>query len=260
VLMEGAVGPAVEALQRALRDAGFSPGEIDGEFGPNTRNAIAVFQLSRGLPATGVADERTLSLLNIAAPTPIPAIIGRQDVQRREREQFLERLVAQLVNTSRREEASSRDNSATDVLSKLLRQALVAAPNGQAAGENAGADAVLRRVLQAALQGTGVKPAADGAIPSSDEIAKVLPLSPIDKALGGEALVGLKTPTAIGAYAALSIFQTLGIAGPVTATATQPPSTTSQVLLTLIGAFGALGGLSKVDRAVRALSVIATKR
>ena len=85
-------------------------------------------------------------------------------------------------------------------------------------------------------------------------------MSPIDKALGGEALVGLKTPLAVGAYAAMSIFQTLGVAGPATATATQQASTTSQVLLTLIGAFGALGGLSKVDRAVRALSVIAAKR
>ncbi|HEY8125747.1 MAG TPA: hypothetical protein VIF88_10035 [Methylocystis sp.] len=46
----------------------------------------------------------------------------------------------------------------------------------------------------------------------------------------------------------------------MTATATQQASTTSQVLLTLIGAFGALGGLSKVDRAVRALSIIAAKR
>lgn len=260
-LMEGAVGPAVEALQRALREAGFSPGEIDGEFGPNTRNAIAVFQLSRGLPATGVADERTSSLLNIATPMPIPTIVKSQDAPGREqREQFLERLVAQLVNASRKQDASPPGTSEPDILSSLLRQALVPRANGQATGGNAGADALLRHALQTAFQSAGAKPATNGASPTPEEIAKVLPMSPIDKALGGEALVGLKTPAAIGAYAALSIFQTLGIAGPVSATATQPPSTTSQVLLTLIGAFGALGGLSKVDRAVRALSVIAARR
>ncbi|MGD9542870.1 MAG: peptidoglycan-binding protein [Methylocystis sp.] len=259
-IAEGAVGPAVEALQRALRDAGLSPGEIDGEFGPNTRNAVALFQQSRELPATGVADERTLSLLNIPAHRQMPAVIGPEVQRREERERFLERLVRQLVNGLTTRDASSPDASATDTLSNLLRQALAPKPNGQAAEGTAGADAALRRLLQAALQGAGAKPAGNGALPTSDDIAKALPMSPIDKALGGEALVGLKTPAAIGAYAALSIFQTLGIAGPATATAAQPPSTTSQVLLTLIGAFGALGGVSKVDRAVRALSLIAAKR
>ncbi|HEY8125746.1 MAG TPA: TIGR02594 family protein [Methylocystis sp.] len=215
-LMEGAGGPEVESLQRALRDAGFSPGEIDGEYGPNTRNAIGAFQSSRRLPVTGVADERTLSLLNIPALTPNPIFIGRQDVQRREeREQFLERVIAQLINTSGRQEVSPPETSAGDLLSNLIRQAVAAKSNGQASGGSATADAILQQLLQTALpQVPGAKPVVNGVSPTPADIAKTLPMSPIDKVLGGEALVGMKTPLAVGAYTALSIFQSLGIAGP----------------------------------------------
>lgn len=256
-LAEGAVGPAVESLQKALRAAGFSPGEIDGAFGPNTRNAVSVFQMSQGMPASGVADERTLSRLNVSTARPIPILIGPDSPHRADLEQLAERLLGAL---EKREADRPDATSAADLLSTLVRQALAAKSNGQGSARNGGADIPLQQLLQTALQDASAKSAANGAAPTAEQIAKIIPMSPIDKALGGEALVGLKTPLAVGAYAAMSIFQTLGVAGPATATATQAPSTTSQVLLTLIGAFGALGGLSKVDRAVRALSVIAAKR
>ena len=40
VLRRGAHGPEVELLQKSLRDAGFSPGRIDGPFGPATEAAL----------------------------------------------------------------------------------------------------------------------------------------------------------------------------------------------------------------------------
>src|SRR5262249_9428510 len=56
-------------------------------------------------------------------------------------------------------------------------------------------------------------------------------LSPIDKALGGEAMVGLKTPLAIVAYAALWIMQTFDAVGPATG---DKATATGSVLTALI--------------------------
>ena len=72
--------------------------------------------------------------------------------------------------------------------------------------------------------------------------------------LGGEALVGVKTPLAIAGYALMWILQTLGTMG----TATGDKATTTGAILTaLVSAFGALGVTAKFDRAFGALSTIA---
>lgn len=59
---------AISALeaQRTLTDLGFSPGEIDGKYGPQTRSAIVNFQRSRGLPETGSIDAATVAALRSA--------------------------------------------------------------------------------------------------------------------------------------------------------------------------------------------------
>jgi lipoprotein-anchoring transpeptidase ErfK/SrfK len=53
------------ALQLALEKSGFSPGLIDGTCGPKTTRAVAEFQRSRRLAATGQADARTRALLGV---------------------------------------------------------------------------------------------------------------------------------------------------------------------------------------------------
>ena len=62
-----AVAPAkrleVLALQAALEEKGFSPGLLDGLEGPKTALALAAFQMSLDLPATGAPDGRTLEAL-----------------------------------------------------------------------------------------------------------------------------------------------------------------------------------------------------
>jgi Domain of unknown function (DUF1906) len=79
-------------------------------------------------------------------------------------------------------------------------------------------------------------------------------LSPIDKVLGGEALVGVKTPLAIAGYALMWILQTLGVMGTATG---DTATTTGTVLTVLVSAFGALGVTAKFDRAFQALATIA---
>jgi hypothetical protein len=79
-------------------------------------------------------------------------------------------------------------------------------------------------------------------------------LSPIDKALGGQAMVGLKTPLAILAYAGVWIMQAFGAVGPATGTGA---TKTAQVLTALIAAFGGLGVTAKLDRLVNAANATA---
>jgi hypothetical protein len=92
-------------------------------------------------------------------------------------------------------------------------------------------------------------PAASGGTPAQP------PLSPIDNALGGQALVGVKTPLAIVAYGIIWIMQSAGALGTVTG---DKASTTGQVLTGLAGTLGALGLTAKLDRGVQALGQLST--
>jgi hypothetical protein len=74
-LQRGSSSPAVEALQRALAQLGYSPGAVDGRFGPATDQAVRAFQSKSGLVADGVVGARTKAAIAAAlgggvAPTP----------------------------------------------------------------------------------------------------------------------------------------------------------------------------------------------
>lgn len=55
----------VKSIQRALRDAGFDPGPIDGDFGPNTTAAVAAYQTVKGLVIDGLVGPQTARALGI---------------------------------------------------------------------------------------------------------------------------------------------------------------------------------------------------
>ncbi|MBM3644487.1 MAG: peptidoglycan-binding protein [Alphaproteobacteria bacterium] len=77
----GDKGAAVKRLQRALLDAGFDPGLIDGAFGAGTRAAVLAFQHSKGLVADGVAGPRTQSALGLTKSAKLPDATPRGTVQ-----------------------------------------------------------------------------------------------------------------------------------------------------------------------------------
>lgn len=74
-------------LQKALKNAGFNPGKIDGKIGPNTVKAIKQFQTAEGLAADGVVGRRTWAKLSPhlagpaapAAPAAETAPVVNQD-------------------------------------------------------------------------------------------------------------------------------------------------------------------------------------
>jgi peptidoglycan hydrolase-like protein with peptidoglycan-binding domain len=61
-------GPYAEfnkRVQQKLLELGFDAGPVNGDFGIKTQAALAQFQLSRDLPASGSLDERTLAELGV---------------------------------------------------------------------------------------------------------------------------------------------------------------------------------------------------
>ena len=67
ILKLGSSGSDVKNLQQKLKDLGFDPKGVDGNFGPGTKAAVIAFQKSKGLHADGVAGPQTLSALQPGA-------------------------------------------------------------------------------------------------------------------------------------------------------------------------------------------------
>ncbi len=75
-LQEGSKGAAVAKLQRRLKQVGFNPGTIDGDFGPATRAAVIGFQKSAGLLADGIAGPHTQTALKLTKNPNLPSVIA----------------------------------------------------------------------------------------------------------------------------------------------------------------------------------------
>ena len=62
-LHTGSQGEKVWKLQERLQALGYYEGEVDGQFGPGTRDAVIAFQKKNGLDADGLAGDETQKVL-----------------------------------------------------------------------------------------------------------------------------------------------------------------------------------------------------
>jgi putative chitinase len=69
-LKQGSSGPDVKDLQQKLKDLGFDPNGVDGNFGPGTTKAVIAFQQSKGLGADGKVGPNTLAALQSGGDSP----------------------------------------------------------------------------------------------------------------------------------------------------------------------------------------------
>ena len=56
----------VSSIQQQLNDRGYKVGQVDGVWGPRTRQALAAFQHDQNIPGRGRIDQQTLAALNLA--------------------------------------------------------------------------------------------------------------------------------------------------------------------------------------------------
>ena len=69
----GSIGPEVIRLQERLKALDYYQGELDGQYGRATQEAISRFQTQNGLEADGMAGALTLSVLNSPDARPASA-------------------------------------------------------------------------------------------------------------------------------------------------------------------------------------------
>ena len=59
----------IKQVQEKLLRAGFDAGPVNGDFGSETQAALAQFQITQLLPASGSLDDQTLKALDVQRPT-----------------------------------------------------------------------------------------------------------------------------------------------------------------------------------------------
>ena len=74
--------PTVKEVQETLRELNFYGGDVDGLFGPNTREAIEAYQAKMGMAVTGAVDDSLLDQLGTGSVTPavLPSPAPREKV------------------------------------------------------------------------------------------------------------------------------------------------------------------------------------
>lgn len=67
----GSISGDVKTVQQILTGQGYNVGPIDGNFGPQTQQAVIAFQKSKGLLPDGIVGPQTWAALKGQAPEPV---------------------------------------------------------------------------------------------------------------------------------------------------------------------------------------------
>ncbi|MFL9824766.1 N-acetylmuramidase domain-containing protein [Rhodoplanes sp. SY1] len=217
----GERGDRVRELQQGLERLGYPVGGIDGEFGPNTLAAVTAFQRDRGLAPSGAADEATLLALRSAGPAS-PA--GPTPPVVPAPPTAPAPLVLSDIDRWIGGPALAGKKTAIAVIAYVILSILQATNEiGTATGVPAPGTTAAAAPKTAPAATT--PPAAAGASPAAGPSAAPASAAP---AGGAPAVVGTKTPT-------------------------------GEILTTLILAFGGLGLIGKLDRIVKAVTLVASR-
>jgi peptidoglycan hydrolase-like protein with peptidoglycan-binding domain len=79
---QGPYNGFISQVQERLRALGFDAGPVNGDFGEKTQAALAQFQLSRTIPASGQLDVETLLQLGVARDAEASAATGATTKER----------------------------------------------------------------------------------------------------------------------------------------------------------------------------------
>jgi len=71
----GDEGPEISMIQQRLKEAGFNPGLVDGDFGLGTEAAVIAFQKSKNLLADGIVGPKTQDALNVGSETGLSGTV-----------------------------------------------------------------------------------------------------------------------------------------------------------------------------------------
>jgi len=76
VLKQGSSGPDVSKLQQRLKDLGFDPKGVDGNFGADTEAAVIAFQQANGLDVDGRVGPNTRAALQLNGAAAAAAVVA----------------------------------------------------------------------------------------------------------------------------------------------------------------------------------------
>ncbi len=77
VYQPGAEGAEVAKIQSRLKELGYYPGPIDGDFGGGTESAVRAFQRAQRLTVDGIVGPKTWDRLFPQEEIPTPAILQK---------------------------------------------------------------------------------------------------------------------------------------------------------------------------------------
>jgi hypothetical protein len=163
-------------IQQALATRGFDPGEIDGDYGPETQAAVAEFQRAVGLVVDGAVGPETAEALGISLvgeeEGPIQTGNGGEGL---DSNRLLSLILALLGSTGRSiADAGAKPGQDTDNLPSLLPLLLPLLLQATPAGAQIHLIELLVKLLMGKPAGSLTPPSQPGALPT--DVSSLLPL------------------------------------------------------------------------------------